>query len=93
MTAPTRMWCRDCRHCCPKDCRCSISGHRYEWVQPAGANVFAWVARIVSQVADAEEAACLSREAAVKLGFDATQLWIEAQRLAVSRPGDSTAFP
>jgi hypothetical protein len=31
-------------------------------------------------VADAQEAALLSREAALKLGFDGTQLWIEAQR-------------
>jgi hypothetical protein len=39
----------------------------------------------VSQVADAQEAALLSREASLKLGFDATQLWIEAQRLAALR--------
>src|SRR5438128_168210 len=38
--------------------------------------------------ADAEEAALRSREAAQKLGVDATQLWIEAQRLqtALRRP-------
>lgn len=32
-----------------------------------------------------EEAALLSREAALKLGFDATQIWIEGQRLAALR--------
>jgi hypothetical protein len=39
---------------------------------------------MLSKVADAEEAAALSREAATKLGVDATQLWFEAQRLAAS---------
>jgi DNA primase len=48
------------------------------------ANAFARVALMLSKVADAEEAAALSREAAAKLGVDATQLWIEAQRLAAS---------
>jgi DNA primase len=47
-------------------------------------NAFARVALMLSKVADAEEAAALSREAASKLGVDATQLWIEAQRLAAS---------
>jgi DNA primase len=45
---------------------------------------FARVALMLSKVADAEEASALSREAAAKLGVDATQLWIEAQRLAAS---------
>jgi hypothetical protein len=82
-----RMWCLDCQHFCPTDhpCSCAISGHACEWATPAGAALFARVVRIVSQVGDAEEAALLSREAALKLGFDATQLWIEAQRLAASR--------
>jgi hypothetical protein len=50
----------------------------------AGLRLFARVVRIVSHVADAEEAALLSRQAALKLGFDATQLWIEAERLAAA---------
>ena len=48
------------------------------------ANAFARVALMLSKVADAEEAAALSREAALRLGVDATQLWIEAQRLQAS---------
>ena len=48
------------------------------------ANAFARVALMLSKVADAQEAAALSREAAAKLGVDATQLWFEAQRLAAS---------
>jgi DNA primase len=47
-------------------------------------NAFARVALMLSKVSDAEEAAALSREAAARLGVDATQLWIEAQRLATS---------
>lgn len=35
--------------------------------------------------ADPKNAALLSRQAALKLGFDATQLWIEAQYLAALR--------
>ena len=62
-----------------------MDGHPYEWAKPAGASLFARIVRIVSQVTDAQEAALLSREAALKLGFDATQLWIEAQRLATLR--------
>jgi DNA primase len=46
------------------------------------ASAFARVALMLAKVADAQEAAALSREAAVKLGVDPTQLWIEAQRLA-----------
>ena len=34
---------------------------------------------------DATEAALLCRDAADKLGFDATQLWVEAQRQAALR--------
>src|SRR5438067_2909610 len=51
-------------------------------------NAFARVALMLAKVADAQEAAALSREAALKLGVDATQLWIEAQRLqaALRRP-------
>ncbi|MGH7390663.1 MAG: DNA primase [Candidatus Rokuibacteriota bacterium] len=54
----------------------------------ARANAFARVALMLARVADAEEAATLSREAAVKLGVDPTQLWIESQRLqtALRRP-------
>jgi DNA primase len=47
-------------------------------------HAFARVALMLSKVADAEEAAALSREAATRLGVDATQLWFEAQRLAAS---------
>ncbi|HEY7521296.1 MAG TPA: DNA primase [Methylomirabilota bacterium] len=47
-------------------------------------NAFARAALMLSKVSDAEEAAALSREAAARLGVDATQLWIEAQRLAMS---------
>ncbi|HET7339965.1 MAG TPA: DNA primase [Methylomirabilota bacterium] len=47
-------------------------------------NTFARVALMLAKVGDAEEAAALSREAALKLGVDPTQLWIEAQRLQAS---------
>jgi DNA primase len=47
-------------------------------------HAFARVALMLAKVADAEEASALSREAAARLGVDATQLWIEAQRLAAS---------
>jgi DNA primase len=43
--------------------------------------VFARVAAMLAKVGHADEALELSREAAIKLGVDATQLWIEAQRL------------
>jgi DNA primase len=51
-------------------------------------NAFARVALMLAKVADAEEATALAREAALKLGADPTQLWIEAQRLqaALRRP-------
>jgi len=54
----------------------------------ARANAFARVALMLAKVTDAQEAAALSRDAAVKLGVDATQLWIEAQRVqtALRRP-------
>ena len=54
----------------------------------ARTNAFARAALMLAKVADAQEAALLSREAAQKLGVDATQLWIEAQRLqtALRRP-------
>jgi DNA primase len=59
----------------------------------ARANVFARVALLLAKVGNADEAAALSREAAVKLGVDPTQLWIESQRLqsALSRPTTVTA--
>jgi DNA primase len=52
------------------------------------ATAFARVAMMLAKVSDAAEALLLSREAARRLGVDATQLWIEAQRLqgAVRRP-------
>src|SRR5499425_933518 len=47
----------------------------------ARTTAFARVALLLAKVADGDEAAALSREAAIKLGVDPTQLWIEAQRL------------
>ena len=64
---------------------CNTGRHRYKFAEAASTAVFARVVRIVSQVAVAEEAAVLSRDAACKLGFDATQIWIEAQLLAARR--------
>jgi DNA primase len=57
------------------------------------------VALLLSKVSSAEEATQLSREAARRLGVDATQLWIEAQQLQgarargqrVGRPADVKA--
>ena len=63
------------------------------------ANTFQRVALMLAKVGDAEEATALAREAALKLGVDPTQLWIEAQRLqaALRRPravaGTATATP
>jgi DNA primase len=59
----------------------------------ARANGFARVALMLAKVTDAEEAVALSREAALKLGADPTQLWIESQRLqtALRRPPVGTA--
>jgi hypothetical protein len=88
VTSDNREWCLDCQHFCSAggwNCPCAITGHRYEWLKPAGAAVFALVARVLAQVTDPEEAALLSRQAALKLGFDPTQLWIEAQYLAALR--------
>jgi DNA primase len=62
-------------------------------------NAFARVALMLAKVGDAQEATALAREAALKLGVDPTQLWIEAQRLqaALRRPttvaGVATATP
>jgi DNA primase len=50
----------------------------------ARTTAFARVSLMLAKVADAEEAAALSREAGARLGVDATQLWIEAQRLQSS---------
>src|SRR5436309_9030897 len=50
----------------------------------ARTSAFARVSLMLAKVADAEEATVLSRAAAAKLGVDATQLWIEAQRLQSS---------
>ncbi|MGH7343933.1 MAG: DNA primase [Candidatus Rokuibacteriota bacterium] len=50
----------------------------------ARTTAFARIALLLAKVADADEAAALSREAAIKLGVDPTQLWIEAQRLQTS---------
>ena len=62
-------------------------------------NAFARVALMLAKVGDALEATSLAREAALKLGVDPTQLWIEAQRLqaALRRPaavaGTATTTP
>jgi DNA primase len=50
----------------------------------ARTTAFARVALMLAKVADGDEAATLSREAASRLGVDPTQLWIEAQRLQTS---------
>jgi DNA primase len=50
----------------------------------ARTTAFARVALMLAKVADGDEAATLSREAAARLGVDPTQLWIEAQRLQTS---------
>ncbi len=54
----------------------------------ARANAFARVALLLAKVGNADEALALSREGAIKLGVDPTQLWIESQRLssALTRP-------
>ena len=49
------------------------------------ATAHARVALLLSKVPNAEEATALSREAARRLGVDATQLWIEAQQLQAAR--------
>jgi DNA primase len=52
------------------------------------ASAFARVAIMLAKVSDAQEASVLSREAALKLGVDPTQLWTESRRLqgALGRP-------
>jgi DNA primase len=57
----------------------------------ARANAFARVSLLLAKVGNADEATALAREAAVKLGVDPTQLWIESQRLssALARPRPS----
>ena len=68
------------------------------------ATAHARVALLLSKVQSAEEATAMAREAARRLGVDATQLWIEAQQLQgarargrrFERPADSpptAAFP
>jgi DNA primase len=61
----------------------------------ARATAFARVALMLAKVTDAEEAVALSRAAAVKLGVDPSQLWIEAQRLqtALGRPAAAAKAP
>lgn len=49
--------------------------------QKGRATAFARLALILSKVSDSQEGIELAREAALKLGVDSTQLWIEAQRL------------
>ncbi|MBI1737405.1 MAG: DNA primase [Candidatus Rokubacteria bacterium] len=59
----------------------------------ARSDAFKRAALLLAKVSDAEEATALSREAAVKLGVDATQLWIESQKLqaALGRPARPAA--
>jgi DNA primase len=54
----------------------------------ARSQAFARAALLLAKVTDAQEAADLSREAASRLGVDATQLWIESQKLqaALAKP-------
>ena len=61
----------------------------------ARSNAFARVALMLAKVTDAEEATALSREAATKLGVDATQLWIESQKLqsALRKPSAVLSRP
>src|SRR3989441_1095530 len=59
----------------------------------AGRKAAARAALRLAKVGDAQEAAQLSREAAQKLGVDATQLWIEAQRLQTALRRPVTAHP
>jgi hypothetical protein len=80
MRLPKRRWCRHCKHFCPTEqasCSCAVDGHRYDDMAPAGPHLFA---RRGSQ-----DAALLSGEAALKLGFDATQICVEAQYVAALR--------
>jgi len=49
------------------------------------ATAHARVALLLSKVQSAEEATAMAREAARRLGVDATQLWIEAQQLQGAR--------
>jgi hypothetical protein len=69
---------------CPQD-GCEVSDHRCDWVRPAAPPLFAHVVGIIAQLPDPKDAARLAREAALKLGFDATHFWIEAQCLAARR--------
>jgi DNA primase len=48
------------------------------------ASAFTRVALMLAKVGDAQEAAALAREAAVKPGVDPTQLWTESRRLQAS---------
>jgi DNA primase len=62
----------------------------------ARATGFARIALMLAKVRDAEEADVISREAAVKLGVDPTQLWIEARKLQAvlsTRTSSARAMP
>jgi DNA primase len=54
---------------------------------------FARAALLLAKVGNADEAAALSRDAALKLGVDPTQLWIESQRLQSSLGRSPAAGP
>jgi DNA primase len=53
--------------------------------QKGRATAFARTALMLSKVSDSQEGVELAREAALRLGVDPTQLWIEAQRLDSAR--------
>lgn len=59
------------------------------------ATAFARVALILAKASDSQEATTLARDAALKLGVDPTQLWIECQRLqgALRKPAPATTTP
>ncbi|MBI2153757.1 MAG: DNA primase [Candidatus Rokubacteria bacterium] len=63
--------------------------------QRGKATAFARVALILAKVSDSQEATELARDAALKLGVDPTQLWIECQRLqgALRKPTRAPAAP
>src|SRR5437660_1190670 len=75
--------------------------HGFTGAVAALGTAFTRVALLLAKVADGDEAAALSREAAAKLGVDPTQLWIEAQRLqsslrtppAQSQPSPPASMP
>jgi len=58
-----------------------VLGEENPTSQKGRATAFARIALILSKAADSQESTALAREAALKLGVDPTQLWIEVQGL------------